>query len=242
MKPARQTSSTPRRRSIATSSRSYSSREANCLCSSSTVGTPAALARSSALAPGTLQTTTATCAGIFPEAQPSRMACKFEPEPEASTPRRILGEDHLGLGKPGRGLYDADLESGLSPPDEQLEGARRIRACDHGAHADAQVERPQHLRVGHLARLLDPLEDRRDGPGAVLQEGAVPARQHAGKISRDSTAGDVGERVHVERVPEGEAVLHVDARRLLAGAQGVREQSRAAAGARAAARDCSRTP
>src|SRR5712664_2370266 len=168
MKPARQTSSTPCRRSTATSSRSYSSREVNCLCSSSTVGTPAVRARSSALAPGTLQTTTATCAGILPEAQPSRMACRFEPEPEASTPRRILGDDHLGLWKPGRGLDDADLESGLPPPTEQLEGAGRIGARDHGAHADAQVERAQHLGVGHLARLLDPLEDRRDGPGAVL--------------------------------------------------------------------------
>src|SRR5467141_3333796 len=214
MKPARQTSSTPCRRSIATSSRSYSSREANCLCSSSTVGTPASRARSNALAPGTLQITTATCAGIFPEAQPSRMACKIEPEPEASTPRRILGEDHLGLGKPGRGLYDADLESGLSPTDEQLEGARRIRACDHGAHADAQVERAQHLRVGHFACLLDPLEDRGNRPGAALQECAVPARQHAGKISRDPATGHVGERVHVDRLPEGEAILHVDARRL----------------------------
>src|ERR1700694_3618750 len=143
MKPARQTSSTPCWRSSATIRRSYSSRDANCRWSSRTVGTPASSARCSALAPGTLQITTATCAGMFPEAEPSRMACKFEPEPEASTPRRILGEDHLGLGEPGRRLDPADLERGLPALREQFQAARRIRARHHGAHADPHVEGAQ---------------------------------------------------------------------------------------------------
>src|SRR5690242_13648697 len=101
--------------------------------------TPAAFARSRARAPGTLQITTAVSAGIDPFAHPSRIACRFEPEPEASTPRRISGDDHFWLRQPGSALHRPDLERRLPALRQHLDRARDRPALDDGAHPDAHV-------------------------------------------------------------------------------------------------------
>src|SRR6185369_1249841 len=47
-------------------------------------------------------------------------------------------------------------------------------------HADAHVERAEHLVVAHAAALLDEAEERRYRPGLAAQAHAEALRQHAG--------------------------------------------------------------
>src|SRR5439155_24484792 len=66
--------------------------------------------------------------------------------------------DHLGLGEPGRRLDGADLERVLTARLEQVDGVFGVARPDDRAHADAHVERTQHLVWRDVAGLLDAVE------------------------------------------------------------------------------------
>src|SRR5438552_1359168 len=158
--------------------------------------------------------TTATCAGMAREAHASRIAWRFDPDPDASTPMRMLRDDHFGLSEPFDALDRADLERRLTPARENVDGARRLAPGDHGAHADPHVERAQHLRLGDLARFLDAREDLGHGPRAAPQRRSVSVGQDAGQVSGKPAARDVRKGLHLDRVAQREAFLDVNPRRL----------------------------
>ena len=56
-----------------------------------------------------------------------------------------------------------------------------------------------HLVVGHVAGGLDLGEDPRLLPLAALQHGVTVRGKHAGEVAGDTAAGDVRERVDVDR-------------------------------------------
>ena len=89
-----------------------------------------------------------------------------------------------------------------------------VRRRNHRDHPQPHVEGGVHLRVGHAAEPLQPVEDRRPGPPPRLEHRARPVRQAAGQVARDSAARDVGEALHLHRLQQRQHVLHVDARRL----------------------------
>src|SRR5207247_10719080 len=97
--------------------------------------------------------TTATCAGMAREAHASRIAWRFDPDPDASTPMRMLRDDHFGLSEPFDALDRADLERRLTPARENVDGARRPAPGDHGAPSDPPGDRAEPPRLTGARRL-----------------------------------------------------------------------------------------
>src|SRR5271157_1408089 len=58
-------------------------------------------------------------------------------------------------------------------------------------HADAHVEGAQHLVAGHIADLLQVLEDGWHRPGVDLDDRSHALGQHARKVLGEAAAGDV---------------------------------------------------
>src|SRR5262249_12569032 len=69
---------------------------------------------------------------------------------------------------------------------------QELRAGDDD-HADAQIERPQHILARNGADLPHQLEDRQDGPTAFVNHYVDIGRQNARDVFDQSAAGDVGQ-------------------------------------------------
>lgn len=66
-------------------------------------------------------------------------------------------------------------------PQTSLEGGVYLVSGDHCHHADSHVEGPEHFRIAHPPRCLQPLEDLRRGPG-----GAVNGAAQVGALGEDA--------------------------------------------------------
>src|SRR3954452_5244924 len=162
MYPASTTSSTPCSSSHVAITRSRSSRSAWKSRLNVAVGTPAARARTSTWASLRLEATAVTGSPL------SRIACRFEPLPEARTP-----------------IIDSS-----NPADGRLAGGR-LR--DHGAEPDAEVEHAPELLLVDVAR--EPVEDGRPRPRVPVDLGAAARGEHAREVACYAPAGDVRERL-----------------------------------------------
>ena len=62
---------------------------------------------------------------------------------------------------------------------------------DNDDHADAAVEHAMHLRIGDVALLLQPVEDRRARPARAFEPRLHVTGQHARHVFDEAAAGDV---------------------------------------------------
>ncbi len=90
----------------------------------------------------------------------------------------------------------------------------RVGPGHHHHHPDAEVEHPHHLGVGDLAQPLDLGEDPWNLPLVASDHGAGGGGQHAGQITDDPAAGDVGDGSDVNGVQQLGHDRCVDHRRL----------------------------
>src|SRR6266498_4873061 len=70
-------------------------------------------------------------------------------------------------------------------------GAQRLAGREHSDHADAKVDGPGHLLVGHPAELLHHPEDGRRPPRGPVDPGGRAVGQAAGQVAGQPAAGDV---------------------------------------------------
>src|SRR4030095_4529291 len=154
---------------------------------------------------------TTTAAGSPPERAASTRAWKLEPRPEASTPTRSSS----GIDYRARPIANlAYLEDALPSRGEGVGGARHVARAHHEEIGDAHVEGAPHLRLLHLAALLDHAEDRRHRPGAPVDHRLAALGKDAGKILGDPAPRDVGHGEHGHAPEQVEHRLHIDARGL----------------------------
>src|SRR6185436_2469308 len=193
MNPARHTSVTPRSFSVDASTRSYATRSGYALCGRTRVSMPARRARSRPAASGRFEITTAIRASRRPPSTASMMACRLLPRPEMSTP--IEGLDILDRARSSRNPPDdeAALAAVVAQDGKHLRLVPCIAADDH---ADAHVERAQHLVVAHAAAPLEEGEDRRHAPRALRNRGARALGQDPRQVLGDPTARDVRHALH----------------------------------------------
>ena len=118
---------------------------------------------------------------------------------------RITGGDAGGVVRtdPLRRDDAPDGEGGLAERAEHrqcpLDGVR-----PHDRHqADAQVERPAHVLLGHLANVLDQTEQRRHGPRVPVHVEREAVGHDAARVADQPAAGDVGEAVREVLGDEG---------------------------------------
>ena len=81
-------------------------------------------------------------------------------------------------------------------------------------HADAAIEHAVHFGFGDAAMLLQPFEQRRHGPGGLLQHGAHALGQRARDVLDQAAAGDMRQALDLDLLHQREQRLDVDARRL----------------------------
>lgn len=83
--------------------------------------------------------------------------------------------DHLNVPRPGDGSRRAGRHDLAEPPRRLASRAQvgddavSIRRAAHENHADAHVEGPEHLGVGHRPASLQPREQRRHGPASTIE-------------------------------------------------------------------------
>src|SRR5215217_9100114 len=108
---------------------------------------PARRARSKANASFLSPATTTRFSG-----KASSRACKFVPEPDASTAKREPSGSRSGK-LDSRGLHDLpDPPRPATRPTQRFETALHRSRRHHRAETDAKVEHLTHLFLGHLAK------------------------------------------------------------------------------------------
>jgi hypothetical protein len=94
------------------------------------------------------------------------------------SPRILLSQawfDHLNVPRPGDGSRRVGRHDLTEPPRQFAsrpqvgDDAVSVRRTAHENHADAHVEGPEHLGVGHRPASLQPREQRRHGPASTIE-------------------------------------------------------------------------
>ena len=127
-----------------------------------------------------------------------------------------------GIGTYVKGSNESQAQVGDRANDAIRINGRDLRCLsggDHGDHADAAVERPQHLEIGNSTGLLQPAEHRRSVDRLEIDFGGPVVRQHARDVVGETAASDVRQRLDAVGAPHGvEQGFHVDAGGLEQGA------------------------
>lgn len=97
---------------------------------------------------------------------------------------------------------------------ELLRNKPNFRGGDHQDHADSQIKRPSVIFVGHVAKLSEKFEDRLGRPSGGIDFNAEAARQNAGNVIRETTAGYMGSSFEQFGFEEGLDRLEVGAMNL----------------------------
>src|SRR5262245_56798413 len=146
---------------------------------------------------------------------------------QASVVSSEKGEGHPAVPVALPSLEDSDLGSVLlafdDAPDaprgfarglERLQRRVDVAGADDDHHADAAVEHAVEFRVGDIALVLEPAEQRRQRPCSALDARGEAFREHARHILDEAATGDVGEALDRDGLHELKYRLHVDPRRL----------------------------
>src|SRR5215204_2373925 len=136
------------------------------------------------------------------------MACKFVPEPDASTAKR---EPSGSLsGKPGpRSLRDLpDPPCLATRPAQRFEPGLRLSRRHHRAEADAKVEHLTHLFLGYLAKRTYEPENRGLLPGTRIELRPEPPKS-ARQVPHESSARNVRHSPDLDRLSQCLYLPHV---------------------------------
>src|SRR5262245_9766214 len=141
--------------------------------------------------PGTsarLEITTPRVASRRLSAIASMIDWRLEPRPEMSTPSRRLDVHHLS--RAGDDGTDPD-RTGFAVANQGVDDSVGFAWRTNQNQPYPHVERAKHLVSGNLAALLQQLKQRRHAPGAQIDLGTAPFRQHARKIFGDAASSDM---------------------------------------------------
>src|SRR5215213_3536234 len=156
-------------------------------------GTPARRARSKAKASFLSPATTARFSGYA-----SSKACRFVPEPDASTAKREpSGSRSDKLYSPG--LRDLPDPPGIATyPSQSFKPRLRLSQRHDRAEPNAEVEDPAHLAFGHAAERTYEPEDRRFVPRSGIEACPEPPEQ-AWEVPHESAPRHVRHPPNLDR-------------------------------------------
>ena len=101
---------------------------------------------------------------------------------------------------------------GVTRRAQQLARCARILLRNYRHHADAAVEHAQHFGFRDTALLLQPAEQRRPRPAALVQPRAQMSGQDAGHVIDNAAAGNVGQPFERNLLHQLQYRFHIDAR------------------------------
>src|SRR5918994_1256040 len=171
--------------------------------STCSTGTPARRARSKANASFLSPATTARFSGYA-----SSRACKFVPEPEASTAKREPSGSRSGK-LDSRGLRDLpDPPCLATRPAQRFEPGLRLSRRHHRAEADAKVEHLTHLFLRYLANRTYEPENSGLLPGTRIELHPEPPKS-ARQVSLEPPARNVRHSADLDCISQRLYLPHV---------------------------------
>src|SRR5918993_1957170 len=144
------------------------------------------------------------------------------PRPEMSTATRFGSRIMRCCPNVVRALHRAAARAFFDSPDAEHRLARSLECCgdifrlagaNHDNHADAAIERADHLLRLKGSALAEKLEYGRLLPGAAVDEGMAIGRENPRDVFQQATAGDVRQALDPAFLDQRKQRSHVDARR-----------------------------
>src|SRR5262249_34328733 len=143
-----------------------------------------------------------------------------EPRPEIRMTIRFMVLPAIALFDNGSGaaagaaLDAADRISLFAQRFQAIASEAGVPCRDDDDESDAAVETAGHLGFGHVAGLLQPVEDGWPRPARRVDAGGEMLRKHTVRVLDEPAAGDVRHPLHLDFGEQLEHRLHVDSRRL----------------------------